>query len=77
MRELSVDDFSRALARYGFAVSGNRIFDVSGRCPGKSRPIFLNTTLQIDRRRTIRMAIKERADEIARRTGGELRNERR
>jgi hypothetical protein len=56
MRELSVDDFSRALARYGFAVSGNRIFDVSGRCPGKSWPIVLNTTLQIDRRRTIRIA---------------------
>jgi hypothetical protein len=59
MRELSVDEFSRALARYGFAISGNRIFDVSGRCAGNSWPIVLNATLQIDRRRTIRMAIKE------------------
>jgi hypothetical protein len=77
MRELSVDDFRRALARYGFAIFGNQIFDVSGRCAGNSWPIVLNTTLRIDRRRTIRMAIKQRADEIARRTGGELRNERR
>jgi hypothetical protein len=77
MRELRVDEFRRALARYGFAISENRIFDVSGRCAGNSWPIVLNATLQIDRRRTIRMAIKERADEIARRTGGELRNERR
>jgi hypothetical protein len=75
MRELSVGDFR--LARYGFAIFGNRIFDVSGRRAGNSWPIVLNTTLRIDRRRTIRMAIKQRADEIARRTGGELRNERR
>jgi hypothetical protein len=53
MRELSVDEFSRALARYGFAISENRIFDVSGRCAGNSWPIVLNGTLQIDRRRTI------------------------
>jgi hypothetical protein len=77
MRELSVDEFRRALARYGFALSGNRIFDVSGRCPGNSWPIVLNAMLEMDRRRTIRMSIKERADEIARRTGGKLRNERR
>jgi hypothetical protein len=77
MRELSVDEFRRALARYEFALSGNRIFDLSGRCPGNSWPIVLNATLQMDRRRTIRMSIKERNDEIARRTGGKLRNERR
>jgi hypothetical protein len=77
MCELSVDEFRRALARYGFALSGNRIFDLSGRGAGNSWPIVLNATLQMDRRRTIRMSIKERADEIARRTGGKLRNERR
>jgi hypothetical protein len=66
MRELSFAEFYRALARYGFEVSGNRIFDVSGRCPGGSWPVVLNLTLQIDRHRTIRKAVKERADEMAR-----------
>jgi hypothetical protein len=66
MRELSFAEFYRALARYVFEVSGNRIFDVSGRCPGGSWLVVLNLTLQIDRRRTIRTAVKERADEMAR-----------
>ncbi len=70
MREISVDAFNRALGRYGFEVSGTRIYDISGRCPGGSRPIVLNMTRQIDRHRTIRMAVKERADEIARRASG-------
>jgi len=70
MRELSVDEFDRALTRYGFAVSGNRIFDVSRRCPGGSWPVILNATYQIDRHRTIRMAVQERTLEIARVNSG-------
>jgi hypothetical protein len=76
MRELSVDDSHRALKRHGFAVSGDRIFDASRRCPGGSWPVVLNATLRIDRRRTIRMAVQERTLEMARRNGGEPRSER-
>jgi hypothetical protein len=76
MRELSVDEFHRALRRYGFAVSGNRIFDISRRCPGGSWLVVLNATFQIDRHRTIRMAVQERTVEMARRNGAELRSER-
>src|SRR5260370_41464312 len=35
-----------------------------------SWPVILNATLQIDRHRTIRMAVKKRADEMARRARG-------
>jgi hypothetical protein len=76
MRELSVDEFHRALRRYGFAISGNRIFDVSRRCPGGSWPVVLTATFQIDRHRTIRMAVQARTVEMAHRTGGELGSER-
>jgi hypothetical protein len=76
MRELSVDEFHRALGRYGFAISVNRIFDISRRCPGGSWPVVLNATFQIDRHRTIRTAVQARTDEMARRNGGELRSER-
>jgi hypothetical protein len=67
MREISVDEFQRALSRYGFIISGRYILDVSGRCPQGAWPVFLNATNQIDRHRTIRMAVKARTDEIARR----------
>jgi hypothetical protein len=44
MRPLSVDELQRALRRYGFAISGNSIFDVSRRCTGGSWPVVLNAT---------------------------------
>ena len=67
MREISVDEFQRALNRYGFTISGRYILDVSGRCPQGAWPVILNATNQIDRHRTIRMAVKARTDETARR----------
>jgi hypothetical protein len=70
MRVLSVTDFRRALMRYGFAVSGTRVIDVSGRCPNGSWPVVFDSTGKIDRHRTVRQAVKERAAEIARRALG-------
>jgi hypothetical protein len=67
MRELSVNEFQRALMRYGFAESGTRIIDVSGRCPGGAWPVVLDSAGKMDRHRTVRLAVKERAAEIARR----------
>jgi site-specific DNA recombinase len=42
MRVLSLNKFQRALMRYGFAVSGTRIIDVSGRCSGGAWPFVLH-----------------------------------
>jgi hypothetical protein len=66
MRELSVDAFYRALGRYGFAISGTRIIDVSGRCPNGSWPVVLKSAGKIDRHRTIRKAVEERTAVMAR-----------
>jgi hypothetical protein len=74
LRELSVDEFYRALGRYGFAISGTRILDMSGRCPGGAWPVVLDSAGKVHRHRTIRKAVEERTAEMAKRANGQIKS---
>ena len=68
MPEMSVAVFKAALRRHGFRVSGIRIVDMSGKCPGFSTTAVLDIKRgKIARNRTLAKCINERNAAVAKR----------
>ena len=68
MPEMSVAVFKAALRRHGFRVSGIRIVDMSGKCPGFSTTAVLDIKRgKIARNRTLAKCINERNAAVSKR----------
>jgi hypothetical protein len=65
--QMTAAEFAAAMKHHGFGVSGARIVDTTGRCPGISWLAVHRGRGSVDRNKTLAKVLRERDAEIARR----------